>query len=66
MYEISLKCFLIEPAEKIIKILSRPINNIVDSSYNSKFNLHSLWTTNFIDLYNNRMQFLLMLSLIHI
>ena len=60
MYEISLKCFLIEPAEKIIKILSRPINSIIDSSDNTKFNLHSLWTTTFIDLFNNRIQFLLM------
>ena len=57
--DLTLKCYLIEPADKIIRLLSKLISCILDSK-NSKYNLHSLWTTTFINLYNNRLEFLLM------
>ena len=59
MLDLTLKCYLIESAEKIIRILSKPITHITESN-DDKYNLHSKWTTTYIDLYNSRIEFLLM------
>lgn len=54
----NIKCFLIDSASNLITMLSMPINYITNSD--EKCNLHSSWTTTFIDLYNDRIKFLLM------
>lgn len=59
MDKLSINCYLIEPAENFILLLSKPITTYLFSS-NDKFNLYSKWRFNFIDLYNNHDDFLLM------
>jgi hypothetical protein len=59
MPDLTLKCYLIDCADQIIRILSKPITNITESN-DDKYNLHSKWTTTYIDLYNSRIEFLLM------
>ena len=54
----NIKCFLIDSASNLITMLSMPINYITNSD--EKCNLHTSWTTTFIDLYNDRIKFLLM------
>ena len=58
-YKLGLRCYLIEPAEKFLLLLSKPISTI-EKSVDSNYNLHSKWTYYFIELYNNRLEFLLM------
>lgn len=58
-YKLGLKCYLIEPADKFLLLLSKPISTILNS-VDSHYNLHSKWTYYFIELYNNRLEFLLM------
>ena len=58
-YKLGLGCYLIEPAEKFLLLLSKPINTILNSA-DTQYNLHSKWTYYFIELYNSRLEFLLM------
>jgi hypothetical protein len=58
-YKLGLNCYLIEPAEKFLLLLSKPISTILNSA-DTRYNLHSKWTYYFIELYNNRLEFLLM------
>ena len=58
-YKLGLNCYLIESAEKFLLLLSKPISTILNSS-DTRYNLHSKWTYYFIELYNNRLEFLLM------
>lgn len=51
-----LNCYLIEPAERFLKLLAQPITIY----YNSGKNLYPKWKYNFIDLFNNRNDFLCM------
>ena len=51
-----LNCYLIEPAERFINLLARPITIY----YNDNKNLYPKWKFNFIDLFNNRNDFLCM------
>ena len=53
-YKLGLKCYLIEPSEKFLLLLSKPISTILNS-VDSHYNLHSKWTYYFIELYNNRL-----------
>jgi hypothetical protein len=55
---IGLKCFLIEPAEELLKILVNP--NKIHSQINDKNTLYSKWIQYCIELYNNRTEFLLL------
>ena len=59
MSTLSINCYLIEPAENFIELLSKPITTYLYSQ-NDKFSLFSKWRYYFIDLYNNRTEFLLM------
>ena len=56
---VSKNCHLIEPAENFLNLLSKPITTIIESK-NSKYNLYSKWTHYFIELYESRLEFLLM------
>ena len=58
-YKLSINCYLIEPAENFLLLLSKPITTYLNSS-KDKFNLYSKWRFYFIDLYNNHDDFLLM------
>ena len=51
-----LNCYLIEPAERFLKLLAQPITTY----YNNSKNLYPTWKFNFIDLFNNRNDFLCM------
>ena len=51
-----LNCYLIEPAERFLKLLAHPITTY----YNNSKNLYPKWKFNFIDLFNNRNDFLCM------
>ena len=51
-----LNCYLIEPAERFLKLLAQPITTY----YNNSNNLYPTWKFNFIDLFNNRNDFLCM------
>ena len=51
-----LNCYLIEPAERFINLLAHPITIY----YNDNKNLYPKWKFNFIDLFNNRNDFLCM------
>ena len=55
---ISLNCYLIEPAENFILLLSKPITSYL--KLNDNYNLYSKWCRCFLDLYNNNADFLLM------
>ena len=54
-----LNCYLIEPAEKFISILCNPISTYFNSN-NEKNSLYNKWKFNFIELYNNKSEFLCM------
>ena len=51
-----LNCYLIEPAERFLNLLAQPITIY----YNNSKNLYPKWKFNFIDLFNNRNDFLCM------
>ncbi len=55
---LGLKCFLIEPAEELIKLLVRP-KKMYDQ-IKDKNTLYSKWIQYCIELYNNRTEFLLL------
>ena len=54
-----LNCYLIEPAEHFISLLCKPISTYFNSN-NDKNNLYNKWKFNFIELYNNKSEFLCM------
>tara|TARA_B110000495_G_C23005015_1_gene593602 strand:+ start:461 stop:1813 length:1353 start_codon:yes stop_codon:yes gene_type:complete len=58
MVKLGIKCFLIEPAQNFIKLLSRP--NTTIKELKTENNLYSKWIQYFIALYNNRTEFLLL------
>lgn len=58
MVKLGLKCFLIEPAQNFIKLLSRPHTTIKELK--TENNLYSKWIQYFIELYNSRTEFLLL------
>lgn len=54
-----LNCYLIEPAENFISLLCKPISTYFNSN-NEKNSLYNKWKFNFIELYNNKGEFLCM------
>jgi len=54
-----LNCYLIEPAENFISLLCKPISTYFNSN-NEKNSLYNKWKFNFIELYNNKSEFLCM------
>jgi hypothetical protein len=58
MSTLGLKCFLIEPAEKLIMMLSRPKKT--HNEIKNKNTLYSKWIQHCIELYNGRTEFLLL------
>ena len=59
MNDLSINCYLIEPANNFISLLSKPITTYLYSN-NDRYSLFSKWRYYFIDLYNNHDDFLLM------
>ena len=55
----NLNCYLIEPAENFISLLCKPIS-IYFNNNNEKETLYTKWKFNFIELYNNKSEFLCM------
>jgi hypothetical protein len=54
-----LNCYLIEPAENFISLLCKPISTYFNSN-DEKNSLYNKWKFNFIELYNNKSEFLCM------
>jgi len=54
-----LNCYLIEPAENFIILLCKPISTYFNNN-NEKASLYTKWKFNFIELYNNKSEFLCM------
>jgi len=54
-----LNCYLIEPAENFIALLCNPISLYFNNN-NEKSSLYMKWKFNFIELYNNKSEFLCM------
>ncbi|VVU94905.1 hypothetical protein CPAV1605_630 [seawater metagenome] len=54
--------YLIEPAENLILLLSRPSYVMTEFKENSS-NVYNKWILNFVDLYNNKNEFLMMARL---
>ena len=54
-----LNCYLIEPAENFIMLLCKPISTYFNNN-NEKASLYTKWKFNFIELYNNKSEFLCM------
>jgi hypothetical protein len=57
--QLSLGCYLIEPAANFISLLSKPISSY-RSFKNNNFNLYGKWIQYFTELYNSKDEFLLM------
>jgi hypothetical protein len=58
MTNLGLKCFLIEPAENLIKMLCKP--KTTHNEIKNKNTLYSKWIQYCIELYNSRTEFLLL------
>lgn len=59
MNKLSLECFIIDEAANFISLLSKPISSYLNFKENN-LNLYGKWIQYFIELYNNRTNFLLM------
>ena len=62
MNKTMINCYLIEPAEDLILLLSRP-KEILTEYVRDNYNVYSKWLLYFIELYNNKYEFLLMANL---
>jgi hypothetical protein len=62
MSKTTINCFLIEPAENLILLLSKPYQLNNEYQINTS-EIYNKWILNFIELFNNRHDFLLMAGL---
>lgn len=59
MVNLGIKCYLIKPAYDFIGLLARPLTTRSEIK-KENHNLHSKWIQSFLDLYNDRTNFLLL------